>query len=61
MPEQGDKKEPNDKPYSLEDYDRLVQGCEDYFFGGSVEPDGEKEPPPGKPSDEPPKNPDDGK
>lgn len=60
MPEQGDKKGSPDKTYSLEDYDRLVQGCEDYFFGGVVGPEGEKEPPPGEPSDEPPKNPDGG-
>lgn len=60
MTEQGDQKNDGKKRLPRDEYDRLVQGCDDIFFGGPVEPEGVKKPPPEKSSDEPPKNQDDG-
>lgn len=60
MTKRGDQKNDdgkNDGPKRLtrEEYDRLVQGCDDIFFGGVDETEGEKKPPLEKPASEPPK------
>lgn len=61
MAEKGDQKsddgkDDGTKKLSREEYDRLVQGVDDIFFGGVDETDGEKKPLPEKPASEPPKS-----
>lgn len=61
MAKHGDKKNDSEAPSPGDEYDRLVQGCDDYFFGGAIEPEEENKPSPETPADEPPRNQDDGK
>lgn len=66
MAEKDDEKKDDRKNYgtkklSRAEYDRLVQGCDDIFFGGVDETEGEKKPLPEKPTSEPPKSGDDEK
>lgn len=64
MAEDGDKKDDDQnsggsKRLSREEYDRLVKGCDDVFFGGLDEPTVVKPPPSEKLEDEKPKDGDD--
>ena len=66
MAEKGDQKNDDGKSggskrLTREDYDRLVQGVDDIFFGGKDEPEAEQEPPLGKPDEAAPKRDGDGK
>ncbi len=66
MTENGDKKTDDQKSGGVkrltrEEYDRLVQGCDDIYFGGLDEPTVVKPSPPDKPEDEKPKDGDDRK
>lgn len=61
MAEKGDQKkddEKNDgsKRLSRAEYDKLVQGVDDIFFGGEDKSEGDKKPPHEKPASDPPKN-----
>ena len=64
MAEDGDKKNDDQKssgPERLtrEEYDRLVQGCDEHYFGGLDEPDVVKQPPSEKSGDDKSKSGDD--
>jgi hypothetical protein len=66
MAENGDQKNDDGKSggskrLTREDYDRLVQGVDDIFFGGKDEPEAEQKPPLEKPDDEATKREDGGK
>ena len=50
---QDGKKNDNSKRMTREEYDRLVQGVDDIYFGGLDEPEVEQEPPLERPADEP--------
>ena len=56
-----DEKDGGSKRLTREEYDRLVQGVDDFFFGGEDKSEGDKKPLPKKPASEPPKNEDGGK
>lgn len=66
MAEDGDKNSDEQKSgdshrLTREEYDRLVQGCEDHYFGGLDEPSVVKPSSEVKPTDEKPKDGDDAK
>jgi len=66
MAEDGDKnndeqKSGDSKRLTREEYDRLVEGCDEHYFGGLDEPDVVKQPPPEKSAGEKPKDGGDGK
>lgn len=66
MAENGDKKRDDQKDgvakrLSRAEYDKLVKGCDDLYFGGLDEPSVVKPPSPEKSGDEKPKDGDDGK
>jgi hypothetical protein len=51
-----DGKNGGTKRLTREEYDKLVQGCDDIYFGGVDETEGEKKPPLEKPASEQPKS-----
>jgi hypothetical protein len=61
MAEKGNEKKADSnnggsKRLSRAEYDKLVQGVDDVFFGGVDEAEGEKKPPPEKPAGKSPKS-----
>lgn len=56
-----DQKSSGSKRLTREEYDRLVKGCDDHFFGGLDEPTDVKSPSPEKSADEEPKDGDEAK
>jgi len=66
MAEKTDQKSDDDKKggskrLTREEYDRLVRGTDDIFFGGEDESEGDKKPLPENPASEAKKNEDGGK